>query len=548
MKRTEKTELDAITNEINAIKNRLTQIEQALQLKTAKERSQLKVDESDDDSEFELNLTFAEKGNVESRIGEYGLAWLGNIVLLFGISFLVQYLKDPLLSAIVGFASVGLIYAASYYSRKPFAYLSKLFGYSGHLLLFYVSLQLHFFTETPLINSKTLGTGLLLIVVCIQIYWSIRKQKATLSFLALLMLLFTGIVNGSIAFAAFITMLTSVIALYIYIRFGRQKLVLAFMFIIYLAHTNWLLNNPLIGNPLELAASPGISYLCFLMSAIAFSALAVIPPKETASRELLIASVVWNGLNFSVVLAFSTLLYFRDSYILLFSFIAAFCLAYSIILQKRTEIKLFASMYAIYSFVAMSVAFYGLFLLPKAYTLLSIQSLLVVSMALWFRSRFIVVINTFLFLLLLALYLSDEQSYNGTNFSFMLIAFFSARIINWKKDRLQLKTELIRNVYLLAGWIMTLISLFHIVPDTWITASWIFAAILFFATSLLLKNIKYRWLAIASVLASACKLIFVDFANIDIVFRILLFMALAVVSLGTSILYTKFYKSKKTES
>ena len=369
-----------------------------------------------------------------------------------------------------------------------------------------------------------------------------------MSFLALLLLLFTGIVNGSNAFASFVTMLASVIALYFYIRFGWQKFVLAFMFIIYLAHTNWLLNNPLIGNPLELEASPGISYINFLLSAVVFSALAVIPPKETASRELLIASVVWNGLNFSVVLAFSTLLYFRDSYILLFSFIAAFCLGYSIILQKRTEIKIFASMYAIYSFVAMSVAFYGLFLLPKAYTLLSIQSLLVVSMALWFRSRFIVVINTFLFLMLLALYLNDEQSYSATNFSFMLIAFFSARIINWKKDRLQLKTELIRNVYLLAGWIMTLVAVYHVVPDAWITASWIFAAILFFVTSLLLKNIKYRWLAIASVLASACKLIFVDFANIDIVFRILLFMVLAVVSIGASILYTKFYKSKKTES
>lgn len=535
------SEGNEIRNEINAIKIRLTQIEKALHLKTAKEETTL----NDDDSEFELNLSFAEKGNVESRIGEYGLAWLGNIVLLFGISFLIQYLKDPLFSAIIGFVSVGIIYLASYYSRRSFSYLSRLFAYCGHLLLFYITLQLHFLTETPLIVNKTAGTGLLFIIVSFQIYWAIRKQQTSLSFLAVLMLLFTGIVNGSNAFAAFITMLASVVAVYMYIRFGWQKFVLAFMFIIYLAHTNWLLNNPVIGNPLELASSPGISYFNFLVSAFAFSLLAIFPTKETASRELLIASVVWNGLNFSIVLAFSTLLYFKDSYILLFAFISAFCLVYSIILQKRTEIKIFASMYAIYSFVAMSVAFYGLFLLPKAYTLLSIQSLLVVSMALWFRSRFIVVINTLLFLLLLALYLSDEQSYSGTNFSFMLIAFFSARIINWKKDRLQLKTELIRNVYLLAGWIMTLVSLYHIVPDKWITASWIFAAILFFATSLLLCNIKYRWLAIASVIASAGKLIFVDFANIDIVFRILLFMALAVVSIGASILYTKFYKSKK---
>ncbi len=541
------SEVDEIRNELNSIKIRLAQIEKALGLKTVKERAHVNADESTGDSEFELDLSFAEKGNVESRIGEYGLAWLGNIVLLLGISFLVQYLKNPLISAIVGFASVGLIYGASYYSRKSFGYLSRLFAYCGHLLLFYITLQLHFFTESPLIESKIAATALLLIVVCFQTYWATKQQKTTLAFLAMLMLLVTGIVTGSNAFAAFITMVSSIIVVYVYIRFGWLKLALAFIFIIYLAHSNWLLNNPITGNPLDLTDSPGISYLNFLASAIVFSLLAIVTPKETTSRELLIASVVWNGLNFSTVLAFSTLLYFRNSYILLFSFIAAFCLAYSIILQKRTEIKIFASMYAIYSFVAMSVAFYGLFLLPKAYTLLSIQSLLVVSMALWFRSRFIVVINTLLFLLLLALYLNDEQSYNGTNFSFMLIAFFSARIINWKKDRLRLKTELIRNVYLLAGWIMTLISFYHVVPNAWITASWIFAAILFFATSLLLKNIKYRWLAIASVIASAYKLIFVDFANIDIVFRILLFMALAVVSIGASILYTKFYKSKKNE-
>ena len=32
-----------------------------------------------------------EKG-LESQIGRFGLAWMGNIVLLFGITFLTQYL------------------------------------------------------------------------------------------------------------------------------------------------------------------------------------------------------------------------------------------------------------------------------------------------------------------------------------------------------------------------------------------------------------------------------------------------------------------------
>ena len=117
-----------------------------------------------------------------------------------------------------------------------------------------------------------------------MLYEVITQQKTTLAFLAMLMLLVTGIVTGSNAFAAFITMVSSIIVVYVYIRFGWLKLALAFIFIIYLAHSNWLLNNPITGNPLDLTDSPGISYLNFLASAIVFSLLAIVTPKETTSR------------------------------------------------------------------------------------------------------------------------------------------------------------------------------------------------------------------------------------------------------------------------
>jgi hypothetical protein len=167
-------------------------------------------------------------------------------------------------------------------------------------------------------------------------------------------------------------------------------------------------------------------------------------------------------------------------------------------------------------------------------------------MALWFRSRFIVVMNTILFLLLMIFYLKDTSSYTSTNLSFMLVAFLTARVINWKKERLNIKTEMMRNLYLVAGFIMTLIAFYHAVPESYTTVSWIFAAVLFFLTSLLLKNIKYRWLAIASMVASAIKLIFVDMSNISIGYRVMLFLLLAIVSLTASILYTR-YSAKKDE-
>jgi hypothetical protein len=202
-------------------------------------------------------------------------------------------------------------------------------------------------------------------------------------------------------------------------------------------------------------------------------------------------------------------------------------------------------MYALYGFLALSVSFYGLLKFPGTYMLLALQSLLVVSMALWFRSRFIVVMNTLLFVLLLIFYASDKTRLSSVNFSFMLVALSTARIINWKKERLNIKTELIRNIYLVAGFVMTLISFYYAFPESYITASWILAGLLFFLTGRLLQNIKYRWLAIGALLASATKLIFVDLKQIDIGLRILMFLILAIISIGVSILYTKYLIKKK---
>jgi membrane protein implicated in regulation of membrane protease activity len=94
---------------------------------------------------------------------------------------------------------------------------------------------------------------------------------------------------------------------------------------------------------------------------------------------------------------------------------------------------------------------------------------------------------------------------------------------------------------------MTLIAFYHAFPATWITASWIIAAILFFLLGILIKNIKYRWLAIAAMVATAIRLVFVDMSSINIGYRVLVFLSLAVISISLSVVYTKFYIRKKKD-
>jgi hypothetical protein len=363
--------------------------------------------------------------------------------------------------------------------------------------------------------------------------------------MVLLIILGSGIISNSIHFAPAMIFLVALLTMGLYYKFGWLRLVFIFILLNYFAYFNFILNNPLGGNSPEFIKSPGLTYLYFISSGFAFSLLAILPKKENISDDFLISAVVWNGLGFSSVLAITAITYLSKNYVPAFAAIAVFCLIFSVILQARASLKIMASMYALYGFLAMSVAFYGLLKLPEVYMLFAIQSLLVVSMALWFGSRFIVVMNSILFILLLVFYLVNKPDYNSVNFSFMLVALITARIINWKKERLKLKTELIRNIYLTAGFVMTLIAFYHAFPPSYTTVSWIGAALLFFLTGRLLRNIKYRWLAIATLIASGIKLIFTDLSDLDIGLRVVIFLLLAVISITVSVLYTKFLIRKK---
>jgi len=548
IEKSDSRELNSLRNEIEELKNRINLIEASLDIQEWKQSQSISAHKDRPDDDFELTIPLQAGDSIEFRVGEYGMAWIGNIVLLFGISFLVQYLQKSgyqVFSALIGFISVAAIYAGAYFTRISLTYLSKLFAYTGHLLLFYMALRLHFFQVDPLIKDDLTGIIALVIVPAILLYLSYHRKSQLMSGMALLMLLFSGIISNSVPIASGITTVVALLVMMFYYRLGWLKIVFIFIFLIYLSHLNWLLNSPFASHKLEFIKSPGIGYSYIFATGFILSLLALIPKKKDVSDDFIITSIIWNGLLFSLVLAITVVTFLSANYVPVFAVLAVFCLAYAVLLQSRSPLKITASMYALYGFLALSVAFYGILLLPKVFMLLAVQSLLVVIMALWFRSQFIVIMNSILFMVLLIVYLSTSGDHNPTNFSFMLVALITARFINWKKERLNIKTEYIRNLYLAFGFVMTLIAFYHAFPPSYITVSWIFAALLFFIVGRLINNIKYRWLAIGILIVSALKLIFVDLSSIDIGFRVLVFLLLAIILISVSILYTKFLVKKK---
>jgi hypothetical protein len=306
----------------------------------------------------------------------------------------------------------------------------------------------------------------------------------------------------------------------------------------------WLLNNPIMGHTPGSLTVESYNLLSLFICGLIYSLIPVIKQDGKFPDRVYSYAILINGMSFTVVLSLVIVSFYLNNYVWVFTLISMLCLFYSILLKYRITRIFDPAFYAIYSFMALSVAVYGYTKLPDAYWLLALQSLLVVSWALWFRSKIIVVMNTMLFVGILSIYLVFYPSVDKVNIAFVITAFISARIINWKKERLTLQTEMIRNTYMITLFFTMLFALYHLVPSQYVTLSWTGAAVFYFILSLTLKLIKYRWMAIATVLVTGFYLFFVDLSHLETGYRVLAFLFLAVISIGASLYFTKKTRKK----
>src|ERR1035437_9173835 len=538
-------EIEKILNSLKSVELRLSKLESALNI-TDSESIYIseKHQETGDPILNGAILNDEEKG-IESQIGRFGLAWLGNIVLLFGITFLTQYMMNlgyRFFSFLIGYIASASIFLLADYIKKANVHLAFIFRINALVLLFYFTVRLHFFSFSPIIPGKIISIFMLLILVALQVYLSIRNESQPFAALAVFFALATAILGDTTNLTLPIVMITAAGVVYIYRRFNWEPLLIVTIFLTYLVFFLWLFGNPLSGHTMEMITEHhfGIIYLFGL--GVCFSIVSLFRKKDSVSDDFLISVIIINGILFTFLLLLMVLRFFSTDYVNLFTVITISALIFSIILHSKSDWNFASAFYALYGFMAMSIALYGIFGLPGVYLLLSVQSLLVVSMALWFRNRLIIVMNSLLFLTILIIYLLSSKNVNGVNFCFALIALISARIINWKRSRLYIKTDMIRNLYMIEGFFMMLLALLHAVPKQFVTFSWSMAALLYFVISLLLKNIKYRYMALGTMICSAFYLFIVDLARIEIIYRVFALLFLAVISIGTSIYYTNRVK------
>jgi hypothetical protein len=488
-----------------------------------------------------------DKDLLESNIFEYGLAWFGSLVLLFGIAFLSHLARNylnGLLASAVAYGAVAGVFFLGWYLRNSFTHLSFMLNLSAHLLVYYVTFRLYFFVDNAVVPLKGIVLAMLLLAITVQCYMAIRRNSELLAAVSLLLSLATAIFADIAPFSLPLIIVTAGFSVFLLWRYGWWRLMMFTLVLVYVSQTIWLLNNPVMGNPIGAFATHPYNLLCLFVYGTVFSLVPIILQNDKFPTGIYLSTILVNGICFSAVILFVVVSFYSNNYVWIFTLISILCLFYSIFLKYRINRVFDSAFYAIYSFMALSVAVYGYSKLPDAIWLLALQSLLVVSWALWFRSKIIVVMNTILFVGILVIYSAFYPSVDKVNFAFVITAFVSARIINWKKERLTLKTEMIRNTYLIALFFSMLFALYHVVPKQYVTLSWTCAAVFYFIMSLALKLIKYRWMAIATVLFTGFYLFFVDFSNLETGYRVLAFLFLAVISLGASLYFTKKVRKK----
>jgi hypothetical protein len=540
-------DLDRMQSSMDSLQSRIEYLEAKMAvLESSPLRRYLEKEEESEEPEPDGDEI---RKGIESTIGEYGFAWISSIILIFFVIFLmVLFQKNlgSLAATVSGLAATASVFLLTLLLRKRFSGQVSRINTGILLLLYYIALRVHFFTDTPLISSLPVSLIILAVPVVIQFVYAIRRKSQFLTGIGMIMLITTGLssgISGVILFSGLVTTGLSIIQLS---KYSWSQQVYFALFLVYLNHLLWLFGDPVAGNALTFREAGGINLLFLFSYGISFSIGSILLNKRDLPVSYSISTTIWNALLFSMILILEVIVYYKDNYTIIFGLITLFSLGYSALLQIKGKHLFITSFYACVSFIALSITIYGWAGLPGSYLWLALQSLLVVSVALWFHSRIVVWVNAVLFTGLLVFYLVRSPSLDTINFTFTIAALLTARFLNWKKDRLALQTEALRNLFLLSAFFMMLFSLYKAVPKQFITLSWVGAAALYFVLSLLIRNIKYRYMAIGTLIVAILYLFLIDLKNMEVGFRVVAFLIVAVISLVGSLYYTNLKAKKKT--
>ena len=401
-------------------------------------------------------------------------------------------------------------------------------------------MRLFFFgAEHVLDIDAAIGRILLIGVVVANLTVARRQNSVWLLGLALLTGLVAAVAIGTPSFVFLGVTLMLALAMHAIVAQAWPGLLLFVIPAGYLAHLLWLLNRPWAGRPLEILAQPEIGPFFVLGYVIVNAMTSYLRHDRSEEDPATVIAVLLNcGLGYGLFLLATIAVrpaLFGPAHLTA----AAVFLALAVAFWRNEASRIATFFYAMTGYLALSVAFVKWVPIPNLFIWLSGESLLVVATALWFRSRLIVVGNFFIYVAIVVAYLTVARQESGISIGFGVVALLTARILRWQQQRLELKTEMMRNAYLGSAFLIFPYSLYHLVPRTFVTVSWVGIALTYYLMNLIVHSPKYRWMGHLTLLFTALYVVVIGLFQLGPTYRILSFLVLGTALLVVSLIFTQ---------
>ncbi|MBU2446210.1 MAG: DUF2339 domain-containing protein [Bacteroidetes bacterium] len=534
--------IEKLIDAIKSLDERIERIEKHIKYESESSVAEL-------DTVFDKERSAEEKEDaLEYAIGGGWFAKMGIVVLSFGILFLLSTPYENAVSylpSLIGLVIAGVILGGSVAAKNLYPQISGYLLGGSIILLYFSVMRFYFFGAEATITSLPVIVALLLVVSAIHLFVALKRNSIHFAYWSLLLGYTTALISDSAYFIFALIILISSVA--VYLRLKREWINMIFfgIFFSYLTHFMWFINNPFLGKPIEAVSLP-LNLLFILCYAVIFALGNILRKNDKEENYFVTAASFLNaGSAYALLLLTTYLSPFEYSGIYhLLGAIVFMALAVTFWVKEQSKLSTFV--YAMTAYVALSFAIINLFAGSDIFILLCWQSLLVVSTAVWFRSKLIIVSNFVIYVGVFIAYLIAVQTVSLVSISFGIVALLSARILNWKKEELELQTEQMRNAYLIVALLVIPYALYHSLPVNYVSYAWVAVALIYYWLSNILKNKKYRWMSLATLLMTVVYVLIFGITTEETTDRILAFLVLGVILLLMSLIYTK-KKTKESE-
>jgi hypothetical protein len=488
------------------------------------------------------------KEEFEFELGQHWFARAGVLSLTAGLVFLLSlpYRGWPAaVPSLLGLAIVAALLGGERVCRPATPGGAGSLRAAAMILLCFSALRLFFFGPEPVLNVHSpVGQGALVVVIAINFTLALRHSSAWLTLLALVTASGVALAAGTTSLV-FVSLAVVTLVTMVVIKKGQSpSLLLSSVVVVHVTYLVWAMSNPLRSQTMhfvrEPAWAPGLLLGLILLLGIA--------PLLRGRAESVVTNVVafMNcALGYGAFLA-HTAAAFPSRFAAFHLAGAVTLIGLAMIFFVRSESRVSIFFYAMTGYAALSATILNLSSSPEVFVWLSVQSVIVVATAVWFRSRFIVVANFFIFAAIVVTYVVVTKHETGISVGLGLVAIVTARILNWKQHRLELKTELMRNAYLASAFTILPYAAYHLVPVRYVALVWIALAAGYYLVNVAAKNQKYRWMGHGTLILTMIYVTGTAVSRFEPIYRVLSFLVLGVTLYVVSLFFARARRRQGT--